>query len=498
MKNILQNSKLNPQLNEKPIIYEIIVLSHLQNRKYDRDYMYLPSPYVLEEKQKQEAKRHIKQQMKMHVKVTPLQFLDRGIENIKDEKIEKDNIKKTELFIKNSLDYYYKIEKNKIVELQKIFSQSKLGVQLKDINILSNDKIYTIDGLKNFNTYNFYNNFSSSNNFENEKQIIKIYDNHHFKLLNEIELEKGYNQIAIELDNKDLIISTYLKSFIINIYRYKNNNYILIQKIKDIQNDNVYLEYPFKKIKEIQRFSGNRFMTISDNEMKIYSLNKNNLYEVILYHSYNVDKKNNFNRYEIYINCIYKIDINNFIICTMTNSPHTNDDDVECVNNNYHYSPPKDYSYKIEKVTFDNKKSSSKVLFQKSKRLSYIYSSKYIILKKKYFMILVEDKDINLFFFSVRNGTLLKKYLFLENGENNTNLFKINKFEIYKWNCSSDDEFIINFDGNIILFKLEEEKDEIINLKIISYSYFKDVKNLKKLKDDNQFYVQFDDHILIY
>ena len=113
-------------------------------------------------------------------------------------------------------------------------------------------------------------------------------------------------------------------------------------------------------------------------------------------------------------------------------------------------------------------------------------------------MILVEDKDINLFFFSVRNGTLLKKYLFLENGENNTNLFKINKFEIYKWNCSSDDEFIINFDGNITWFKLEEEKDEIINLKIISYSYFKDVKNLKKLKDDNQFYVQFDDHILIY
>ena len=92
-------------------------------------------------------------------------------------------------------------------------------MQLKDINILSNDKIYTIDGLKNFNTYNFYNNFNSSNNIENEKQIIKIYDNHHFKLLNEIELEKGYNQIAIELDNKDLIISTYLKSFIINIYR---------------------------------------------------------------------------------------------------------------------------------------------------------------------------------------------------------------------------------------------------------------------------------------
>ena len=152
----------------------------------------------------------------------------------------------------------------------------------------------------------------------------------------------------------------------------------MIQKIKDIQNDNVYLEYPFKKIKEIQRFSGNRFMTISDNEMKIYSLNKNNLYEVILYHSYNVDKKNNFNSNEIYINCIYKIDINNFIICTMTKSPHTNDDDVECVNNSYHYSPPKDYSYKIEKVTFDNKKSSSKVLFQKSKRLSYIYSSKYI------------------------------------------------------------------------------------------------------------------------
>ena len=123
MKNILQNSKLNPQLNVKPIIYEIIVLSHLQNRKYYNGDMYLPSQYILDEeseklRQKDKALREKEKRKKMKShgsSFTPTY--------IKDENIEKDNIIKTESFIKISLDTYYKIEKDKNDELQKIFGQ---------------------------------------------------------------------------------------------------------------------------------------------------------------------------------------------------------------------------------------------------------------------------------------------------------------------------------------------------------------------------------------
>ena len=43
----------------------------------------------------------------------------------------------------------------------------------------------------------------------------------------------------------------------------------------------------------------------------------------------------------------------------------------------------------------------------------------------------------------------------------------------------------MNLDGNIILFRLDDEND----LKIIANSYFKDIKNLIKLdKNNNIFY----------
>ena len=51
---------------------------------------------------------------------------------IKDEDIEKNNIKNTELFVNKSLNSYYKIDKNKINE---IFNKIKIKVPLKNIYI---------------------------------------------------------------------------------------------------------------------------------------------------------------------------------------------------------------------------------------------------------------------------------------------------------------------------------------------------------------------------
>ena len=86
------------------------------------------------------------------------------------------------------------------------------------------------------------------------------------------------------------------------------------------------------------------------------------------------------------------------------------------------------------------------------------------------------------------------KYSILKYGEDN--LYKESSMEIAKWNCSDDNEFIINIHGNITLFKFEDEPN--LSLKIISFSYFKGLSNLEKLNEENKFYNKKDDYIIIY
>ena len=75
----------------------------------------------------------------------------------------------------------------------------------------------------------------------------------------------------------------------------------------------------------------------------------------------------------------------------------------------------------------------------------------------------------------------------------------IKNYDIHKWNCSDDDEFILNIEGNITLFKLYEEEKEKIGIKIITFSFFKRAKNLRKIDEKNNiFYRQFDKYILIF
>ena len=165
---------------------EIIVLSHFQNRLCNSSYNYIPSEYKLDEesaKKSEKAKRLAKKQKKLGVKSRGYNFEPTYV---KDEKIEKDNIKKTELFINNSLKTYYEVDKDKINE---IFSKLKSKEELKDIHILSNEKIFILDQPEGFINNNMISNFSEINNDKSTKPKIKIYENHFFKLLNEIELE---------------------------------------------------------------------------------------------------------------------------------------------------------------------------------------------------------------------------------------------------------------------------------------------------------------------
>ena len=117
--------------------------------------------------------------------------------------------------------------------------------------------------------------------------------------------------------------------------------------------------------------------------------------------------------------------------------------------------------------------------------------SNLVILKQKYFIIMI---DYNLLVFDLLTGKQMIRYKIVKKGEKNLYYDKEN--EIGKWNNIHDNEFFMNIEGNITLFELDDTKG--INLKIITYSYFPNLKNLIKMDDQNRFYSKEKVHILIY
>ena len=98
------------------------------------------------------------------------------------------------------------------------------------------------------------------------------------------------------------------------------------------------------------------------------------------------------------------------------------------------------------------------------------------------------DNNINIF--DLFNGKQLKRYEILIDGENN--IYKA-RMHIKKWNNNEDNEFLLFKNGNIVLFELKEEQNKEIKLKIISQSYFPDIKNIEKLSEENnKFYEKLD------
>jgi len=100
----------------------------------------------------------------------------------------------------------------------------------------------------------------------------------------------------------------------------------------------------------------------------------------------------------------------------------------------------------------------------------------------------------NIFIINLIDGKLLKRYEVLIDAiiDGKDSLFIYNFMNIQKWNNAEDNEFVIFIDKNVILFELNEDEIDIINLKILNYSYFPnfvDNQIFKKLSEkQNKFY----------
>ena len=106
--------------------------------------------------------------------------------------------------------------------------------------------------------------------------------------------------------------------------------------------------------------------------------------------------------------------------------------------------------------------------------------SNYIILKNKYFIVLINN---NIFIIDLIDEKLLKRYEVLIDAiiDGKDSLFIYNYMDIQKWNNAEDNEFVLFIDKNVILFELNEDEIDIINLKVLNYLYFPNIV-------DNQFF----------
>ena len=215
----------------------------------------------------------------------------------KSEEDKKAIIEKKNKLIKQSLELYKKIDNQKMKELVSAFNQITLKVIFNgEPKILREGIFYTL----------------SDNCF-------KMYDSKYFKKLLEIK----FNSLiisAIQLDNNDLIFAcSDYGIFQILVYRLKEKQYFEIQKIIEnglgfqarygnhgfCGNSAYKIEY---KIDDLKAISGNRFICISNYGLKIYSLNENNEYSLVLLQEHLNDVK-----------IIHEINNNKFIFCTKKN-----------------------------------------------------------------------------------------------------------------------------------------------------------------------------------
>ena len=102
--------------------------------------------------------------------------------------------------------------------------------------------------------------------------------------------------------------------------------------------------------------------------------------------------------------------------------------------------------------------------------------SDFVVLKKKYFLIMIDNI---LLIFDLSTGKQLIRYLIID--KEKTKSHKLS-YEIRKWN---ENQFFINKDGNITLFNLDDSTK--IELKIIAYSFFPNLRNIIKIDDENGF-----------
>ena len=471
---------------DKTIDNEIIVLSHISSKGYFSSYNEFFSSWTRYREKKEKEKNKSDKEIK--------------------EEVEKEIFEEKEKLKDESLKLFYKIDEKNKKELKDTFNSSKLKVNLNNAQILINGKICGIS----------------------ENKCI-IYDNKYFNKLYEIEIEKTYNiRSVIELDNNDLIFFSTISNpndrwsydSELLIYRLKNKKYYLLQKI--IENRKGYKmqksysgcsSRPKKfSLLKIKKLSCNRFMSISNYGIRLYSLNNNNQYSLVLMETHLEG-----------IEIICEINENEFIICTKKhygismrgraydylfiekmNIRDINKTDLEKKLNEFSKGKGVYSLHNKEIEKFDEKESkelisslkltcSFKTIFEYSTYRGSHNFSNFQILKNKYFIILVDN---NLLIFNLLDNTLIKRYTFLTYGEKD--LYK-NKFDIEKWK-NNDNEFLLSNNDYITLIKLDENniKEKIkIDLKIIGYYCLNDALSLKFDEENSLYYSLNDDCIIL-
>ena len=104
-----------------------------------------------------------------------------------------------------------------------------------------------------------------------------------------------------------------------------------------------------------------------------------------------------------------------------------------------------------------------------------------IILKNKYFIFMVDN---NLLVLSLLTFEIIKNYSLVFYYDDDFLIYK--DFQIEKWDEINDNEFILNINGNITLFELEENNLDIC-LNILAYYYFPIICGVKKIDDNNSY-----------
>ena len=447
---------------------EVIVISGLNNYNVKGSYSFYDD-WRMRWQKKDENPNKSEEEIMTEIK----EEIKRNTDKLKEESMQRD----------------YKIDNEKVKELESIFKQIKLKINFDSRpRILRDGKFYTIS-----------------------QGYLFIYDNRFFNKLHEIKLENNHNYTSvIQLDNQDLILFSEGE---LNVYRLKNGNFVLVQKIYD--NKAGYkmqmsysgcMAYP-KTYSSlfIKNISNNRFILVSNYGYKIYSLNEKNEYSITLL--------------EIYHNglqTIIELDKDNFIFLSQREcgaslgGPAHNVltiDKIKLIEISKSEKKAKleklkerDY-YEDEESYFGfrNKKPVKKISEKEVKNVieslkythieqelldystygSYHYFKGNAILKNKYFIVAI---DYNILIFDISSGKILERYEILLYGKNS--LFK-SDLNLQKWNNNKDNQFLINLAGNIILFELLNECE----LKIINQIYFKDINYLKQLNEkSNKFY----------
>ena len=427
------------------------------------------------------------------------------MENSLDQQIKKPIIILSELNILNSYDYYdsfhtsfqkdkdkekekkdlnledyFKIDNEKTKELISTFKQPKLNVEFNN---------HRPDFLRNGKSYIISNG------------IVKIYD----EIMNniyQINIESNYSiKSGIELNNNDLIfISTITKKsdntnnnnnfnkfFFYKknnthsellIYRLKDKKYFLTQKIiEDMTGYELQHSYSgcrgYPKhycVNFLKEISGNRFICITNYGFKIYSLNEKYEYSSILLavHLEGIKK-------------ILEINDKNFIFCTdkhygaSLGGPEHNEIIIEKIKLNEISQNEKEELPYLCKTIFD---------YSSYGETNYISDS--LIIKEKYFIIIFNLHDILIF--NLKNGKQVKRYQILDQLNSNLKFYDV---DIKPWDSVDENEFILFIDGYAILFKLNEDENENLKLKIINQLYSPNIKDqkLRKIPDKkNKFY----------